>query len=127
VDEKPAPRPILWIASSKRDLKTFPEQVQHEVGHALWVAQIGQKHPNAKVLKGFGDASVLEIVDDWEGSTFRAVYTVRFGEIVYVLHAFRKKSRRGAQTPKRDIDLIKKRLQDARCDYEARKEAKGNG
>lgn len=127
MDEKPVPKPVLWIASSKRDLKTFPEPVQRGVGHALWVAQIGHKHPDAKVLKGLGDASVIEIIEDWRGSTYRAVYTVRFADLVYVLHAFQKKSRHGLQMPQPDMDLIRKRLQDARRDYEARKEANDHG
>lgn len=121
------PKPVLWIASSKRDLKIFPEPVQHGVGHALWVAQIGRQHPNAKVLRGFGGASVIEIIEDWEGNAYRAVYTVRFADAVYVLHAFQKKSRHGSQTPKPEMDLIQKRLQDAKRDYEARKEARKDG
>jgi phage-related protein len=122
VHERTPPKPVLWLASSKRDLKVFPDEVQRAIGHKLWFAQIGEKHPNAKVLKGFGDASVIEIVEDWEGKTYRAVYTVRFPEFVYMLHTFQKKSRRRAQTPKADIDLIWKRLRDAKRDYESRRE-----
>ena len=125
--ETPASKPVVWIASSKRDLKTFPDEVQRGFGHKLWSAQIGEKHPEVKVLKGFGDASVIEIIEDWQGNTYRAVYTVHFPEFVYVLHAFQKKSRRGAQTPKTDIDLVKKRLRDAKREYESTKEAKANG
>ncbi len=127
MDGTPTPRPVLWIASSKRDLKTFPAEVQRAIGHKLWSGQIGEKHPDAKALKGFGDASVIEIIEAWQGNTYRAVYTVRFTEFVYVLHAFQKKSRRGAQTPKGDIDLIRKRLRDARGDYRSRAEVKTNG
>ena len=127
MDEKPAPKSVLWIASSKRDLKTFPDEVQRGIGHKLWSAQIGEKYPDAKVFKGFRDASVIEIIEDWQGNTYRAVYTVRFPEVVYVLHAFHKKSRRGTKTPKADIELIWKRLRDAKSHYESRKEAKTSG
>jgi phage-related protein len=112
------PRPVRWIGSSKDDLSEFPEDVRRRVGGALWEAQIGRKAPYAKPLKGFGDAGVLEIVDDFDGDTFRAVYTVRFAKAVYVLHAFQKKSKRGAATPRSELDLIDQRLRRAREDYE---------
>ena len=83
------------------------------MGYALWIAQSGNQHPHAKALKGFRDASVVEIIADWQGDTYRAVYTVRFPEAVSVLHVFQKRSRRGAQTPKADRALIQKRLRDA--------------
>jgi phage-related protein len=89
-----------------------------EAGGALWEAHIGRKAPYAKPLKGFGDAGVLEVVDDFAGDTFRAVYTVRFSKAVYVLHAFQKKSKRGVATPKTELDLIEQRLKRAREDYE---------
>ena len=88
------------------------------VGVALWQAQIGGKAPYAKPLKGRGDAGLLEIVDDFDGATFRAVYTVRFAKAVYVLHAFQKKSKHGIATPKAELDLIDRRLKRAREDYE---------
>ena len=88
------------------------------VGGALWEAQVGRKARYAKPLKGFGDASVMEVVDDLDGDAFRAVYTVRFAKAVYVLHAFQKKSKRGAATPKTELDLIDQRLKRAREDYE---------
>ena len=113
----PPPKPVRWIGSSKHDLSTFPKDVKGRVGGALWEAQIGGKAPYAKPLKGFGGAGVLEVVDDFDGNTYRAVYTVRFAGIVYVLHAFQKKSRRGAATPKADIDLIRQRLKCAEEDY----------
>ena len=116
--EEPSPRPVRWIGSSLKDLKAFPRDVQRQVGGALWEAQIGRKAPFAKPLKGFGGAGVLEIVDDFDGNTYRAVYTVRFGDIVYVLHAFQKKSKRGIATPKAEIDLIEQRLKRAKEDYE---------
>ena len=92
----------------------FPEDVWRRVGGALWEARIGRKAPYAKPLKGFGDAGVLEIVDDFDGDTFRAMYTVRFAKAVYVLHAFQKKSKKGIATPKQDVDLIKQRYKEAR-------------
>jgi phage-related protein len=92
--------------------------VRRRVGGALWEAQIGRKASYAKPLKGFGDAGVLEVVDDFDGETFRAVYTVRFANAVYVLHAFQKKSKRGIATPKSELDLIRQRLKRAREDYE---------
>jgi len=101
-----------WIGSSKKDLDAFPQQVKREIGVALLVAQHGGKHPKTKPLKGFG-SGVLEVVEDHDGDTYRAVYTVRFTSYVYVLHAFQKKSKRGIKTPKSDLDLIKQRLADA--------------
>src|SRR5712691_7685709 len=112
------PKPVRWVGSSKEDLSGFPEEVRRRVGGALWEAQIGRKAPYAKPLKGFGHAGVLEIVDDFDGATFRAVYTVRFVKAIYVLHAFQKKSRRGAATPKVELDLIGQRLKRAKEDYE---------
>ena len=116
-DRDPPPKPVRWIGSSLEDLKDFPKDVQRRVGGALWDAQIGRKAPFAKPLKGFGGASVLEIVDDFDGDTYRAVYTVRFAQIVYVLHAFQKKSKRGIATPKSELDLIEQRLKRAKEDY----------
>ena len=112
------PKPVRWVGSSKDDLSGFPEEVRRRVGGALWEAQVGRKAPYAKPLKGFGDAGVLEIVDDFDGDTFRAVYTVRFPRAVYVLHAFQKKSKRGVATPKAELNLIDLRLKRAREDYE---------
>jgi len=112
------PKPVRWIASSKEDLSSFPKEVRGRVGVALWQAQIGGKAPYAKPLRGHGDAGVLEIVDDFDGDTFRAVYTVRFAKVVYVLHAFEKKSKHGIATPKAELNLIDRRLKRAREDYE---------
>jgi phage-related protein len=112
------PRPVRWVGGSKNDLSNFPFDVRRRVGGALWEAQIGGKAPYARPLKGFGDAGVLEIVDDFDGDTFRAVYTVRFARAVYVLHAFQKKSKRGSATPKPELMLIEQRLKRAREDYE---------
>ena len=115
---EPQPRPVRWIGTSRNDLKSFPSDVQRRVGGALWDAQIGSKAPFAKPLKGFGGASVLEIVDDFDGDTYRAVYTVRFAHAVYVLHAFQKKSKRGIATPRSELDLIEQRLRRAKEDYD---------
>src|SRR6266852_3611153 len=108
-----AERPLLWMGSSRTDLRGFPRQVRRDIGKALYAAQQGETDPAAKPLRGFGGASVLEIVADQEGGTWRAVYTVRYREAVYVLHAFQKKSKRGIATPKKDIDLIRRRLAEA--------------
>ncbi|MEA5616419.1 type II toxin-antitoxin system RelE/ParE family toxin [Cronbergia sp. UHCC 0137] len=110
-------KPLKWIASAYKDLKDFPEDVQDVMGYALYLAQQGKKHPDAKPLKGFSGSGVLEIIDDFDGDTYRAVYTVKFKGVVYVLHSFQKKSKHGIATPKQDIDLIKKRLQYAEIDY----------
>jgi len=101
---------VRWIGSSLKDLKEFPEEPRREVGNALYQAQIGEKHSKSKPFKGFHGASVLEIVDDFDTDTYRAVYTVRFEEAVYVLHCFQKKSKSGISTPKQDMELIGRRL-----------------
>jgi phage-related protein len=106
-------KPIVWVGSSRRDLRSFPRKVRRAVGYALYAAQEGVTDPSAKPLKGFSGSSVVEIIADHAGDTRRAVYTVRFSEAVYVLHAFQKKSRRGVATPKREIDLIRQRLAEA--------------
>ncbi len=111
-------KPVRWIGSSRDDLRSFPEPVRLRVGGALWKAQTGGKAGWAKPLKGFGGAGVLEVVDDHDGDTYRAVYTVRFASVVYVLHAFQKKSKHGIATPKHEIALIEQRLKRAREDYE---------
>jgi phage-related protein len=101
------------LGSSRKDLKQFPAEAQDEIGYALWRAQIGDKHPDAKPLTGFRGASVLEIVDDRHSDTYRVVYTVQFERTIYVLHAFKKKARHGIATPREDIDLINRRLKEA--------------
>ena len=111
-------KPLKWVGSAKRDLDAMPEEVKDVFGHAIDVAQAGGKHLDAKVLTGFGSAGVLEVVEDFRGDTFRAVYTVRFAGWIYVLHCFQKKSRRGSKTPKEDVNLIQLRLKAARQDYE---------
>jgi phage-related protein len=106
-------RPVVWVRASKEDLKKFPEPAQSHIGFALQVAQRGGKHPDAKPMRGFGGASVIEIVEDYAGDTFRVVYTVKFEEAIYVLHAFKKKSKVGAATPKHELSLIEERLKRA--------------
>lgn len=110
-------KPVDWISSSLKDLKSFPEEVRDDIGIALYRAQQGKKHAAAKPLQGFGGAGVLEVISDHDGDTYRAVYTLKFSDIIYVLHCFQKKSRSGISTPKHDIDLIKARLKLAEEDY----------
>jgi phage-related protein len=112
-------RTLLWIASSKRDYRKFPPPVQDDLGFELFLAQTGQHPPSAKPLKGLG-SGVVELVEDFDGDTYRAVYTVRFGDAVYVLHAFKKKSKRGNKTPQGDIDLVRRRLRHAEQDHAER-------
>ena len=111
------PKPVFWVASSRKDLKKFPKSVRQTFGQALFDAQTGGKHPDAKPLKGFHGAGVLEVVDDDDGSTYRAVYTVKFAGVVYVLHAFQKKSKKGRKTPAEDIEKVKGRLKEAERHY----------
>ena len=110
-------KPIEWIGSCLKDLREFPEDVKDAIGVALDVAQQGDKHDAAKPLQGFGGAGVLEVIDDFDGDTYRAVYTVKFKGVVYALHAFQKKSKKGISTPKDEIDLVKKRLKAAEEHY----------
>lgn len=111
-------KPVHWVGSSREDVQRFPTAVKRDIGFALDTAQRGGKPPAAKPLQGFGGASVLEIVEDHDGDTYRAVYTVRFAEAIYVLHCFQKKSKRGITTPKKARDLIVARLKTAQEDYE---------
>jgi phage-related protein len=104
------PKPLEWIGSSKKDLKALPDEVIDVFGYALHLAQTGGRHAQAKPLQGFGSAGVIEVAEDWRGNTFRAVYTVRFEDRVYVLHVFQKKSKSGITTPKPDMVLIRDRL-----------------
>jgi phage-related protein len=113
-------KPIVWMGSSREDLRGFPEQVRRDIGHALYTAQQGSTDPAAKPLKGFGGANVMEIVDRHETNTYRAVYTAQFAGTIYVLHAFQKKSKRGIATPRKDIELIEDRLAAARKHYKER-------
>jgi phage-related protein len=104
------PKRLEWIGSSKKDLLDLPDAVIDVFGYALHLAQTGKKHSQAKPLQGFGSAGVLEVVEDWRGNAYRAVYTVRFAARVFVLHVFQKKSKSGVATPRPDMDLIRDRL-----------------
>src|SRR2546426_4041333 len=117
----PSIRPVVWIGSTRSDLASFPEDVKDAIGYALYIAQRGGKHADAKPLHGFGGAGFLEIVEDHAGDTYRAVYTVRFAGRIYVLHAFQKKSKKGIATPQKEIDLIWQRLAAAERYYKERK------
>lgn len=111
--EPRGPKPVFWVASSRKDVKRFPKGVRQVVGQALFDAQTGGKHPGAKPLKGFGGAGVLEVVEDDNGNTYRAVYTVKFAGAVYVLHAFQKRSKKGSKTPPEEIEKVRARLKEA--------------
>ena len=101
---------LAWVGSAKRDLLALPEEVIDAFGYALYVAQTGKKHEKAKALHGFGSVGILEIVEDWRGNAYRAVYTVRFAAAVFVLHVLQKKAKHGIATPRQDMKLIRERL-----------------
>jgi len=106
-------KPVVWAGSSRKDLRAFPRPVRVDIGQALYAAQMGDTDPAAKPLKGFGGTRVMEIVDRRDTNAYRAVYTAQFAGIIYVLHAFQKKSRQGIATPQKDIELIRRRWADA--------------
>jgi phage-related protein len=106
-------KPLVWIGSALEDLRSFPEAVKDEMGSALDRVQLGRRPPQAKILKGFGGGAVLELIADHDGDTYRGVYTVRYEEAVYVLHCFQKKSHKGGAVPKRDREMIERRLKAA--------------
>ncbi len=108
-------KPLQWVGSSKKNLLAMPDDVIDVFGFALHLAQTGQKHDQSKPLKGFGGAGVLEVVEDYMGDTYRAVYTVKLADVVYVLHCFQKKSMSGIATPKPEMDLIRDRLKAAQA------------
>ncbi|MEL7223704.1 MAG: type II toxin-antitoxin system RelE/ParE family toxin [Cyanobacteria bacterium J06576_12] len=110
---------IEWVGDALDNLKAFPEEVQRSMGFALYRAQQGKMHPDAKPLKGFKGAGVLEVVESFSGNAYRAVYTVKFKDVVYVLHAFQKKSKNKISTPKKDIELINTRLKRATEHYKS--------
>lgn len=112
-------KPLAWIGTSKADLLDLPRKIQRTVGYALYLSQLGLTHTSVKPLSGFGGRGVLEIVEDDTGGTYRAVYTVKFKEAVYVLHAFQKKSKKGKETPKEEMEIIKKRLKIAENEHTA--------
>lgn len=117
--ELPVMKPCEFIGSAGDDLSAMPPEVKRTFGFAIRAAQRGSKHPDAKPLKGFGGAGVLEIVEDFDRDTYRAVYTVKFAGMIYVLHAFKKKSNKGSKTPQPDMKLIASRLKTAQDKYEA--------
>jgi phage-related protein len=106
-------KPVVWIGSSRRDLREMPQQVRRDIGQALYTAQQGVTDPAAKPLKGFGGARVMEIVERYRTDAYRAVYTAHFDNAVYVLHVFQKKSKSGIATPRHEIELIRRRLAEA--------------
>lgn len=110
--ELPSPKPVVWMGDTLTVMREFPKAVREKMGYALYQAQVGGKHADAKPLRGFG-AGVLEVVSDHRGNTYRAVYTVRLASRVYVLHAFQKKSKRGISSPGSELDLVRQRLKRA--------------
>lgn len=119
-DESTSPKRVIWMGSSRKDLKSFPKDVQADVGYALYAAQRGEEYDSVKALKGYAGRSVLEIIATHASGTYRAVYTVRFRDAIYVLHAFQKKSKKGIETPKHDIELIDRRLAEAERHHKER-------
>jgi phage-related protein len=116
----PALKTCIFVGSSRRDLQAFPDSVRQGVGLALYEAQNGLESTSVKALKGFGGRQILEVVEGFDGDTYRAVYTVRFVGVIYVLHVFQKKSKKGISTPKQQIELIKRRLRVAEEHYKQR-------
>ncbi len=114
-----ATKPLRWIGSSRKDYMTFPQALQEAFGFELYLAQLGQHPPSAKPLKGLGNG-VVELIESYDGDAYRAVYTARFESAIYVVHAFKKKSKTGIKTPQSDIDLIKMRLKNAEADHKNR-------
>lgn len=113
---------LFWIGSSREDLKKFPDEVQDEMGHGLYLVQMGDRHNHAKTLSGLGNAKIIELRETSRSGTYRVVYTVEMAESIFVLHAFQKKSKSGIATPKQDIDLIKSRLKEVDSLYKKLKE-----
>ena len=111
---------IVWLGSSRKDLRACPQPVRKNMGSALYAAQRGETDPAAKPLKGFGGARVMQIVERYRTDTYRAVYAAQFESVVCVLHVFKKKARGGKATPKQDIDLIRQRFADAKRDTHGR-------
>jgi phage-related protein len=118
-------KPLHWIGSSRDDIRKLPEAVKDVFGYALAVAQVGDKHVDAKPMKGFGGAGVLEVVADDAGDTYRAIYTVKLPSAIYVLHVFQKKSKTGIKTPKNELIKIQKRLKLAEEHHREQYENKG--
>ena len=110
-------RKVAFIGSAQKDLRRIPDVPRQRFGYALYQAQQGISAKRAKPLQGFGGSSVVELVEDFDGDTYRTVYTTRFAEVLYVLHCFQKKSKKGRKTSKQEIDLVKRRLRDAKSHY----------
>lgn len=108
-------KPLKFVGSSKKDLSAFPDVTKQEMGHSLYLAQQGDRALNAKPLQGFGGGSVVELVEDHDGNTYRCVYTTKIKDLIVVLHAFQKKSKRGTETPRHEVDLIHARLTQAQA------------
>jgi phage-related protein len=128
--DKRRPRPVFWVASSRKDLRKFPKAVRQTVGQALFDAQTGGKHPDAKPLRGFHGAGVLEVTASADRGTYRVVYIVKFSGAVYVLHAFQKKSKRGSKVPAEEIEKVKARLKEAEkhhADWAKRQQGEDEG
>ncbi|HEV2917065.1 MAG TPA: type II toxin-antitoxin system RelE/ParE family toxin [Candidatus Babeliales bacterium] len=113
---------LIWVGSSYKDLMDLPVDIRHVMGYGLYLAQCGEMHESAKVLKGFGGAGVIEIIDSDDAGTYRAVYTIKMADAIFVLHVFQKKSKQGIKTPQRDIDLINARLKQAQEIYKSRQD-----
>jgi phage-related protein len=107
------PKPLYFVGSARDDLRELPGDVKDLIGYALYLAQVGEMHPRCKPLRGFGGAGVIEIIDNDASGTYRAVYTVRLSDAIYVLHVFRKKSRQGIATPRQEIEMVRARLRQA--------------
>ncbi len=122
--EMASPKEVVWVGSSLGDLRSFPDSVKLTMGFALFQAQCGGKHLQAKVLKGFKGSGVLEVVEDYDGDAYRMMYTVRFSDVVYVLHSFQKKSKKGIETPKHEMDIVEARLKMAAELHESRQKQK---
>lgn len=118
--ELPKVKPLEWLGNTRRAVSGFPKPVRQVIGQALYAAQLGDKHQDARPLRGFGGARVVEVISDYDGDTFRAVYTVQFRGVVYTLHAFQKKSKTGIKTPKKELNIIQQRLREAAHDYRER-------
>jgi phage-related protein len=120
-------KPLVWVGGCRADLRRFPQAVRRRMGYALNAAELGGKHSDAKPLRGFGGAGVLEIVEDFDRGTYRCVYTVRLKGRVYALHAFQKKATKGIATPERELDMVRRRLKDAGLLHRLWLESQGEG
>jgi phage-related protein len=108
-------KPLKFVGGSKKDLSAFPDETKQEMGHSLYVAQQGGRALNAKTLQGFGGSGVVELVEDHDRNTYRCVYTTRINDVIVVLHAFQKKSKRGIETPRHEVELIRARFKEAQA------------